>query len=380
MSTPSLQMAVKAIMPGHSGPLRFPADFLADDLQDHFKDKSVQEHGPLWDQLWQQQRTSWDRGGPSLALHETLTTYPELFDGTYPDLGLLSDFVSHETGQSSSYATAPAMAPRKKALVPACGRGYDAVLLAKVFGYDVIGLEISSSALDAARQYLNGVDEMLQAHQTQRKHSVEDNPAMRFWVENKSPSPGRVHWVSGDFFSDDWLVDAGTEQFDLIFDYTFFCAIPPSSRPQWAARMQQLLAQPSGRLVCLEFPTGKHPSTGGPPHSAAFWFYQLHLSNPGNDQVITYGEKKDSASQDPGRDIDQAQKEWTINATAGTSTGPGLAMIVRFKPNVTHESGQSYQGSFGRDWVSIWGHSLGSGLLKPGTTSEGSKEQVEKDG
>lgn len=144
--------------------------------------------------------------------------------------------------------------------------------------------------------------------------------------------------------------------------------------------MQQLLARPSGRLVCLEFPTGKHPSTGGPPHSAAFWFYQLHLSNPGNEQVITYGEKKDSNSQSAGRDIDQTQKEWTINANAGTPTGPGLAMIVRFKPNVTHESGQSYQGPFGRDWVSIWGHSLGSGLPKPDTTSEYSKEQVEKDG
>ncbi|KAK7698712.1 hypothetical protein SLS64_012323 [Diaporthe eres] len=319
-------MVSKGIICDHSEPLRFPAEFLADDLQDHFKDKSVQEHGTLWDQLWQQQRTSWDRGGPSLALHETLTAYPELFDGTYPDLGLLSDFVSHGTGQPSSYATAPAVAPRKKALVPACGRGYDAVLLAKVFGYDVVGLEISSSALDAAKQHLNGVNEVLHAHQTQQKHSATDNPAMRFWVENRSTSPGSVRWVSGDFFSDDWLADAGTEQFDLIFDYT------------------------------------------------------LHLSNPGNDQVITYGEKKDSAPQDTGRDTDQEQKEWIINANAATSTGPGLAMIVRFKPNVTHESGQSYQGSFGRDWVSIWGHSLGGGLVKPGITSEGSKEQAEKDG
>lgn len=225
-------MVVKAIIPDHSSPLKFPADFLADDLQDHFKDKSVQEHGPLWDQLWKQQRTSWDRGGPSLALHETLTAYPELFDGTYPDLGLLSDFVSHGTGQPSSYADAPATAPRKKALVPACGRGYDAVLLAKVFGYDVVGLEISSSALDAARQYLDGVDEVLHAHQTQQTHSAKDNPAMRFWVENQSTSSGSVRWVSGDFFSEDWLTDAGAEQFDLIFDYTVrlshFLKTPPT--------------------------------------------------------------------------------------------------------------------------------------------------------
>lgn len=206
--------------PQSLAPLGFHLDSLADDLQDHFKDKPIQEHGSLWDQLWQGQRTSWDRGGPSLALHEALTTYPELFDGTYPDLGLLSDFVGHGPGQPASAATTPATALRKKALVPACGTGYDAVLLAKVFGYDVVGLEISSTALEAAREHLNRVDEVLHAHRTQQEQPSDDNKAMRFWVENQSASPGRVDWVSGDFFSDDWLVNAGSEQFDLIFDYT----------------------------------------------------------------------------------------------------------------------------------------------------------------
>lgn len=213
-------MVVKAIIPGHPRLLEFHPDCLTDNLQDHFKDKPVHEHGPLWDQLWQQQRTSWDRGGPSLALHEALTTYPELFDGTYPDHGLVSNSDGHGPGQPASAAIAPATAPRKKALVPACGRGYDAVLLAKVFGYDVVGLEISSSALDAARQHLKGVDEVLHAHRTQQEQPPGDNQAMQFWVENQNASPGRVHWVYGDFFSDDWLVEAGTEQFDLIFDYT----------------------------------------------------------------------------------------------------------------------------------------------------------------
>lgn len=213
-------MVVRAVAPGHSRPLGFRPESLANDLQDHFKNKHVQEHGPLWDQLWQQQRTSWDRGGPSFALHEALTAYPELFDGTYPDHGLLSDFVGQGSDQAASSTTAPGTATRKKALVPACGRGYDAVLLAKVFGYDVVGLEISSTALDAAREYLSGVDEVLHAHRTQQDPPSGDKQAMRFWVDNQSSSPGRVHWVSGDFFSDDWLVDAGAEQFDLIFDYT----------------------------------------------------------------------------------------------------------------------------------------------------------------
>lgn len=108
--------------------------------------------------------------------------------------------------------------------MPACGTGYDAVLLAKVFGYDVVGLEVSPTALDAARKYLEGVNMVLEEHHTQQQQQQQqpsdDNPSMRFWVENQSPSPGRVHWVSGDFFSDDWLADAGAEKFDLVFDYT----------------------------------------------------------------------------------------------------------------------------------------------------------------
>ncbi|KAG8158513.1 hypothetical protein KVR01_011635 [Diaporthe batatas] len=328
-------------------------------LQDHFKDKPLQEHGFLWNQLWERQITSWDRGGPSLALRETLLTYPELFDGTYPDPGLLSDFVGHGLVQQDTSSTASAPASKKTALVPACGTGYDAVLLAKVFGYDVVGLEISPTALHAARKHLDGVDKFLEAQYAEPQEVTAIDPPMRFWAENQHPSPGHVRWVSGDFFSDDWLADAGVEKFDLIFDYTFFCAIPPSSRPKWAARMQQLLARPNGRLVCLEFPTGKHPSTGGPPHSAAFWFYQLHLSNPGNEQIITY-EKKHPAEQDPRQDAGQGQ-EWAVTPHAGTSSGPGFAMITRFKPSITHACGQDSQGSFGRDWISVWGHSLAAG-------------------
>lgn len=142
--------------------------------------------------------------------------------------------------------------------------------------------------------------------------------------------------------------------------------------------MQQLLARPSGRLICLEFPTGKHPSDGGPPHSAAFWFYQLHLANPGNEKIITYGEGMPWVLRNPRKDINQSQKDWIINLNAAASAGPGLAMIMRLKPSVTHESGQSYGGTFGRDWLSVWGHSLGSGLTNTATTSEVSKEQAPK--
>ncbi|KAJ1908381.1 hypothetical protein IWQ60_011682, partial [Tieghemiomyces parasiticus] len=42
----------------------------------------------------------------------------------------------------------------------------------------------------------------------------------------------------------------------LIFDYTFFCALDPSLREKWAAKMAELLAA-DGVLVTLMFPTKK---------------------------------------------------------------------------------------------------------------------------
>lgn len=51
-------------------------------------------------------------------------------------------------------------------------------------------------------------------------------------------------------------------EYDLILEQTFFCAIPPSSRPDYAKKMQALLA-PGGKLVGLLFDrTFEHP---GPP-------------------------------------------------------------------------------------------------------------------
>lgn len=216
---------------GHSPRLTPHVGPGADAPQDHFKDKPLREHGSLWDELWQQQMTSWDRGAPSLALLQVFKGYPELFNGTYPDLGLLSDFAGHGPGQHASSTAAPAAAPRKKALVPACGRGYDAVLLAIVLGYDVVGLEISSSALDAARQHL---DDVLRACYRRPFPPPDYDEKMLFWIKNRHPDPGRVNWVCGDFFSDDWLVDAGADQFDVIFDYTvrlsrFLTTPPPMS-------------------------------------------------------------------------------------------------------------------------------------------------------
>lgn len=43
--------------------------------------------------------------------------------------------------------------------------------------------------------------------------------------------------------------------YSLAYDYTFFCALPPSMREAWAGRYAELVKK-GGVLVCLEFPIG----------------------------------------------------------------------------------------------------------------------------
>lgn len=191
-----------------------PADVLCV-AQEALEGKDIEEHGKVWDHAWKEKRTAWDRGGPSIALHETLNEYPELFNGNHPDLKQLKDFVGHSFGYEAASGTTRPSTKKKKALVPACGRGYDAVLLAYVFGYDVYGLDISPEALVQAHGYLRDIQDAFMGLSS----GPEDFP---FWVSNRTGEPGEVKYVLGDFFSDQWMKEEGIEdlKFDLIFDYT----------------------------------------------------------------------------------------------------------------------------------------------------------------
>ena len=103
-------------------------------------------------------------------------------------------------------------------------------------------------------------------------------------------------------------------------------------RPAWAQRMSQLLAaEPSGRLICLEFPTYKEPPTGGPPFGLTPLTYVEHLSHPGEE--LPYDENG--------------------HVKAGAHGEPNSESLVRldhWQPERTHEIGK------GSDWVSIWAH------------------------
>jgi hypothetical protein len=111
-------------------------------------------------------------------------------------------------------------------------------------------------------------------------------------------------------------------------------------RPAWSKRFRELLA-PEGRAVCVEFPTYKPPSTGGPPWALPPKIYMAHLQRPGEELPYAEdGELEESKLGEPSK--------------------TGLQRIAHFQPKRTHEIGYNAEGKV-TDWIGVWTH--------PGTTS-----------
>ena len=115
----------------------------------------------------------------------------------------------------------------------------------------------------------------------------------------------------------------------------FLCALPPLMRPKWSKRYNELLS-PTGRLVCLEFPTYKDPSTGGPPWALPPKIYQAHLPRPG--QELPYSENGE---------LEESK--------VGEPNMYGLTQIAHFQPKRTHAIGVDAEGNI-TDWVGVWVH------------------------
>ena len=126
----------------------------------------------------------------------------------------------------------PLVEQRSTALVPGCGRAYDALALANHGFASVVALDVAPTACKAAQEELESI---------------------------KTPAASSVAIRCADFFKLD-----GSEKFDLIWDCTFLCALDPSVRDRWAAQMKSVLA-PGGELLTCIFPIGVRE--GGPPHA-----------------------------------------------------------------------------------------------------------------
>jgi len=152
----------------------------------------------------------WRRGVPPGAAFDAAAVEPAfeaLLDGTHLPAGW-------DIGEPL---------PRGTAFVPGCGRGYSLVALAAA-GFDAVtGLEIAPTAQQAATEFVA----------TQRDHV----------------DVSKIQVVVDDFFK----YEGPPGGFDLVYDCTFLCAIPPETRQQWAAKMAELV-KPGGEIVTLIFP------------------------------------------------------------------------------------------------------------------------------
>ena len=96
------------------------------------------------------------------------------------------------------------------ALIPGCGLAYE-VRAFEEAGWTVMAIDFSPVAVERARCELG-------------------------------PLADRV--VQDDFFKHDF----GSQSFDLIYERTFLCALPPDLWPAYVTRVMQLL-RPSGKLA-----------------------------------------------------------------------------------------------------------------------------------
>ncbi|KAL3488602.1 S-adenosyl-L-methionine-dependent methyltransferase [Aspergillus germanicus] len=214
-------------------------------LISHFENREIPDHGKAWSDLWDSGESDlWDRGLPSPALIDLIEEY---------DRTLFCPFRTTESGESKG---------RKRVLVPGCGRGYDVIALS-LHGFDAYGLEISSTAVSEAQalaqtELASPSAENFGAHTTKSTTALHGGGA-----DNLSLSPGTPRFLQGDFFDSSWS-DALGFRFDVVYDYTFLCALHSSMRGRWAERMEGLL-KPGGLLVCLEFPMYKDTGLPGPP-------------------------------------------------------------------------------------------------------------------
>lgn len=121
--------------------------------------------------------------------------------------------------------------PAGRVIVPGCGSGYDVFSLAGN-GRTVIGMDLAPSA-------------------AQRFERVRTEQGI-------SPDVARIEIA--DFFEFEL-----NQPFDVMWDYTFLCALHPSMREQWAARVAQLIG-PGGSVFTLIFPVDpSRPDDEGPP-------------------------------------------------------------------------------------------------------------------
>lgn len=117
----------------------------------------------------------------------------------------------------------------KKILIPGCGCGHDAIFLANL-GFDVYALDFSKKATNIL-------------------------------LEKAKISNAQLHVLNKDFFN----LNEFDSFFDIVLEYTFFCAILPDKRPDYIKQVNNLL-KINGEYIGFLLPINKDINEEGPPY------------------------------------------------------------------------------------------------------------------
>ena len=126
----------------------------------------------------------------------------------------------------------------ERALVVGCGRGHEALLLARVgaAGSQVVGIDLAPAAVKIAQG-----------------------------LADEAGLSNRLSYQVQDLFALPLSDPSQCGRYDLLVEHNCFCAIEPEHRPQYVEAVS-LLLRPGGRLVGL-FYTHNYP--GGPPYASS---------------------------------------------------------------------------------------------------------------
>ena len=145
-------------------------------------------------------------------------------DARFWDLRYQASFAPWDAGRAPARLrrfVARTFGPRS-VLVPGCGSAWDVRFLAEA-GWEVLGLDFSAAAVQAAREVLG-------------------------------PHAARVR--AGDFFA-----DIPGAPFDVVYERAFLCALPRRMWPDWGRRMGELVARGGLLAGFFYFDSGER----GPP-------------------------------------------------------------------------------------------------------------------
>ncbi len=143
---------------------------------------------------------------------------------------------------------------------PGCGRGHDALLFAE-HGFEVLGFDFAPRAIAEARA-------LAAVRESKARFERLDLFALPTELEGR---------------------------FDLLVEYTCFCAIDPELRADYVASARSLL-RPGGRLLGLFFPTTPFGSEGEPPHVVTKADVERHFS-----EAFTIDSLEPASSSEPTR-------------------------------------------------------------------------------